>query len=153
MKVSKSSGGGAWIDKKTLRNGDLIKIVSEAGAVESQQGGTQLVAKVRVKGSAEGAQNLAINSPTKNALIEAYGDDTADWQDKVLVAHIEKTVIAGKRGIALYLVPEGFEVGEDTSGYIVVVPKGSSSFPAGTAKTEEEEDEPSQDINPDDIPF
>lgn len=149
MKVTKSSGvGGSWVDKKTLRNGDLIKIITEATELPSQQGGTQLVAKVRIKGSPDGAQNLAINSPTKNALIEAFGDDTADWVDKVLTVHVEKTIIAGKRGIALYLVPEGFEVTEDENNYVVIAPAGSREPVSGRATDAEE-----SEINPDDIPF
>lgn len=154
MKVSKSSGGGAWIDKKSLRNGDKIKIVSEAIEMDNQQGGTQLVAKVRVKGSPEAAVNLSINSATKNALIEAFGDDTASWVDQILTAHLEKTMIAGKRGIALYLVPDNFEVTEDAAGYVVVLPIGASKeTPASQVpKGEDGPDYSAGEVGPDEDP-
>jgi hypothetical protein len=69
MKVSKSTGG-SWLDKKTLQTSDIAKLVSEADYVEGQNG-QQLVAQCRIKGDDGEAKNVAINSPTKNALIEA----------------------------------------------------------------------------------
>lgn len=145
MKVTKSSGaGGKWLDKKELRVGDVGKLKTEATEQTSQQGGTQLVAKLHVKGQSEPA-NVAINTPSKNALIDAFGDDTANWVDKLLTLHTEKTVIAGKRGVALYLTPEGFEVTEDSGGYIIVQRIGSATPPPPTPVDEE--------IDPDDIPF
>ena len=124
MKFSKSSGGGAWLDKKALENGDIAKLTSEAVEVEGQNG-PQIVAKIRIKGDDGEAKNVAINGPTKNALIEAFGEDSKAWVGQYLTVHTEKTMIGGKRGIALYLIPEGYEMGEDTGGYIVVVPKGA----------------------------
>lgn len=126
VKVQMSGGvGGKWLDKKELASGDVIKLTTEAQEVPSQQGGMQLVAKALVKGGDKEAKNLAINTPSKNALIQAFGDDTQEWVGKLLSVHVEKTVIAGKRGIALYLIPEGFEQGETDDGYIVVRRKGS----------------------------
>ena len=144
MIVSKSSGGGSWLDKKTLNNGDIAKLVTEAEEVEGQNG-SQLVAKIRVKGGGE-AQNVAVNAPSKNALMEAFGDNTENWVDKHLTVSVEKTLIAGKRGIALYLIPEGFKLGEDSNGYLVITKIG------GEEKTTPPE-YPSEEINPDDIPF
>lgn len=111
---------GAWLDKKNLVEGDIIKLTSEAKEVPSQQGGNQLVAKALVKGGDSEAKNVAINKPSTIALVEAFGDDSVDWVNKPLTVHTEKTLIAGKRGTALYLIPEGFEVGEDDGGYLVV---------------------------------
>lgn len=127
MEFNKSSGGGAWLDKKELKVGDVAKLVSEAVEVEGQNG-PQIVAKIRVKGQDE-AKNVAVNGPTKNALIDAFGKDSKTWIGKLLTCHTEKTVIGGKRGIALYLVPEGFEVTEDAGGYVVVARKGTASTP------------------------
>lgn len=124
MKVSKSSGGGAWLDKKTLRDGDMAKLVTEAQDVEGQNG-MQLVAKIKIKGGDPEPKNLAINAPSKNALIDAFGDDTQGWMEKLLTLHTEKTLIAGKRGIAVYLIPEGYEVGEDAGGYLVIGKAGT----------------------------
>ena len=122
-KFTKSVGGGSWVDKKVLRVGDIAKIVSEAQEQDNNQGGKQIVAKLRIKGDDGEAKNVAINTPTKNALIEAFGDESASWMNKLLTVHVEKTIIAGKRGIALYLVPEGYEVTEDAGGYVVIALK------------------------------
>lgn len=123
-KFTKSNG--AWLDKSKLNNGDVLKIVTEATEQDSNQGGKQVIAKVRVKGGDPEPKNIAINAASKNALIDSFGDDSSGWMDKLLTVHTEKTVIAGKRGIALYLLPEGYEIGEDASGYVVVVPHGTA---------------------------
>jgi hypothetical protein len=111
----------------------------------------QLVAKCKVKGM-DGEFNLAINSPSKNALIDAFGSDTKNWVGKLLTAAIEIGIFAGKRGVMLNLVPEGYVVAEDAAGYIVIRPKVEP--PAVVAKqTGPFAEYPVEDINPDDIPF
>lgn len=145
MKTSKSTGGGAWLDKKTLRTGDIAKLVTEAVDMEGQNG-TQLVAKLRIKGSTDEAKNISINSPTKNALIDAFGDETKNWTNNLLTVHVEKTLIAGKRGTALYLIPDGYEVSEDAGGYLVIMKRGN------TVKVVSPVDE-TADIEVDQTPF
>ena len=147
MKFTINTTTGNWLDKKTLKTGDLIKLTTEAKEVPSQQGGMQVVAKCKVKGQ-QGESNISINKPSKNALIVAFGDDSTNWIDKPLTVSIEKTIIAGKRGIAAYLIPEGFEVTEDEGGYVVVSKiGGQASVPLNGVEYPEEE------INPDDVPF
>jgi hypothetical protein len=55
--------------------------------------------------------NLAVMlaQSTINGLIDAFGDDSALWQDQVLVCETEKVRVAGKAVTAVYLVPEGYE--------------------------------------------
>ena len=143
-KFNKSSSiGGAWLDKKNLKDGDVIKLVSEAKEEEGQNG-PQIVAKCLVKGGEKEPKNVGINKPSKNGLIEAFGEDSTSWMEKKLTVKVEKTVVGGKRGIALYLVPEGFEVTEDDGGYVVVKRIGEGGKPL---------DQSSEDPNPDDIPF
>lgn len=148
--ATKSSGvGGKWLDKKTLKSGDIAKIKTEATEQASQQEGkTQWVCKLLVKGQTE-SLNFAINGQSKNALIDAFGEETLNWIDKTLTIQIEKTVIAGKRGIAAYLIPEGFEMTEDAGGYIVITRIGGAKEPSRTLPPEAI----AEDINPDDIPF
>ncbi len=148
MQFTKTTGGGGWVDKASIREGDIGKLVTEAQEVEGQNG-KQIVAKIQIKGSKEEPKNVSINNPSKNALIEAFGSDSQAWMNAHLTLHTEKTVIAGKRGIALYLVPEGFEVTEDAGGYIVVVKKGSQ----GTTAPKKTIDYPEEAINSDSIPF
>ena len=140
-----SSVGGKWLDKKTLRDGDIAKIKTEATEQPSQQGPMQWVCKLLVKGQTEPA-NFAINKPSKNALIDAFGEDTNDWIDKTLTLKVEKTIISGKRGIGVYLIPEGFEMTEDKAGYIVIKKIGGGA-------SESTVDYPDDEPNPDDIPF
>lgn len=145
MKVPESfltSGiNGKWLDKKNLKTGDILKLTTEPREVPSQQGGTQLVAKALVKGGDTEAKNVAINKPTVRALIEAFGDDMAAWVNKPFGVHIERTVVAGKRGIAMYLLPDDYEVSEDDGGFLVVRRKGEDVNIA------------SDEIHPEDIPF
>lgn len=144
MIIEKTGGvGGAWVDKKELRSGDIVKLTSEAKWIDGQNG-KQLVAKMRIKGIQE-EKNVAINSPSKNALIEAFGDDSNNWKDKHLTVATESGIFAGKRGIALYLIPEGFSLGED-NGYVVIKK-------AGEVKETENVEYPEETVNLDDIPF
>lgn len=148
MKFTQNTMTGSWLDKKTLKTGDILKLVSEAKEIPSQQGGMQIVAKCKVKGQTGEPTNISINKPSKNALIEAYGDDSINWVDKPLGVHIEKTMIAGKRGIAMYLVPEGYQVAEDDAAYLVIVKLGQQVEKTAMKSIAEDEQ-----INPEDIPF
>ncbi len=145
---AESSVSGQWLDKSKLKDGDTIKIVSEA-KLEEGQNGQQLVAKVLVKDGDKEPKNLGINKPSKRALVEVYGDDTVNWVNKKFVVQVDKTIIGGKRGYALYLIPEGYEVGEDEGGFVVVHRK---PFVAGDAPTVEYP-QGDGDIDPKDIPF
>lgn len=149
MQIEKSSGvGGSWIDKKSLKNGDIIKIKSEATWIEGTNG-KQLVAKMRVKGQSEDV-NVTINTPTKNAFVDAFGSDSALWIDKVLTVAVEPGIFAGKRGIMLNLVPEGYVIGEDATGYITIHPKIKAPDVVTRSRNAQEVEE---DIDIDSVPF
>ena len=138
MQVKKESNiQGAWLDKKTVKEGDKIEIASEAQETESQFG-VQLVAKVKVGGN---EVKTNINKPSKNALIEAFGTETKDWVGKTVTAHLETGLTAGKRTVAIYMIPEGFEFTEDEGGYMTII------------NTSQEESDNSAVIEADDIPF
>ena len=143
MIIEKTNGmGGSWIDKKELQKGDIAKLTTEAKWVEGTNG-KQLVAKIRIKGQLED-KNTAINTPTRNALIEAFGEDSNSWIGKHLTVSVESGIFAGKRGIALYLVPQGFEVKEDEGGYIVI---------GKTGVTLDNINDPEEQVDLTDIPF
>lgn len=124
--------GGAWTKAADLTSGTKAKIVDEATRSISQfknEDGTdkmQTVAKVRFQGK-EDPLNVNLNRATIYGLIDAFGDDSVAWINKVLTVHTEKTTVAGKRVTALYLVPDGFEVGEDDNGYVIVKPVGAAA--------------------------
>ena len=118
---------GKWVNKKEITPGTRCYITTETKPQPSNfknDDGTvtmQDVAKVKFEGQDE-PMNVAINRPSIGALVNAHGEDSAKWVNKPLTAHTEKTVVGGKRGIALYLVPEGYEVTEDAGGYVVIAP-------------------------------
>lgn len=152
MEISKSGGvGGSWIDKKALKSGDLLKLTTEAEWVPSSLNPEekQLVAKCKVKGM-EGEFNLAINSPSRNGLIDAYGTETKNWVGKLLTAAVESGIFAGKRGIMLNLVPEGYVVAEDAAGFIIIRPKVEPPAMVARARSSEEI---AEGINLDDMAF
>ena len=71
MKYQKKSGTqGAWVKGSELKSGTLAKLVSETIPQEGEYG-MQDVAKIRIQGDSE-VKNVRINSPTLNALIDAF---------------------------------------------------------------------------------
>jgi hypothetical protein len=153
MKYTKSSSfGGPWAKASEIASGTKAKIVSETVRSESQfkdkNGNAKMqdVAQIRFQGKEE-AFNINLNRATLNGLIEAFGEESVDWTNKVLTVHTEKVVVGGKRVTALYLIPEGFEVRENDEGYIEIARIGSeTATPKGI-------EYPHEEINPDDIPF
>lgn len=144
MEFNKSQGGGgAWLDKAALRNGDIAKIITEALPVESQHG-TQIVAKVKIKGGDPEPKNFAFNPATKNALIDAFGKDSKLWCNNLLTVYTEAVRTAGKKGIAAYLIPDGFDHWDDDAGYLVIGRAEQKPEPIAAAKPE---------ITSGDIPF
>lgn len=140
---------GAWAKASELTNGTRAKIVDEATKSLSQfksddgVAKMQTVAKVRFENTPD-PMNVSLNRATVYGLIDAFGGDSNNWIGKVLTVHTEKTTVAGKRVTALYLVPEGFEVGEDDGGYVVVKRIGEVPAPI---------QEPTEEITSEDNPF
>jgi hypothetical protein len=151
MDYSNVARSGAWAKAADLTEGTRAKIIDECTRVESQfkdektgEAKKQDVCKVRFKGKPE-ALNVNLNRATIRGLVDAFGSDSKEWIGKVLAVHTEKTTVAGRRVTALYLFPEGFEVGEDAEGYMQISRKGEA--PAATTPDD------GSYINPDDIPF
>jgi hypothetical protein len=120
---------GAWVDKKSLQSGTACKIVSETqsqpSSFKDKNGNTQNqdVCKVRFNGQQE-AVNVNLNGATIGAMIDAFGDESINWQNKPLTVETEKMRVGGKAVVALYLIPEGYERVDDENGYAVIVKKG-----------------------------
>lgn len=134
MDYSKVTRSGAWVKAAELKNGQKAKIVDECQPIESQftndkgEKKMQDVCKVRYEGKEE-ALNTNLNRATIRGLVEAFGKDSIAWINKPLTVHTEKVAVAGKRVTALYLVPEGFEVGEDDEGYVQIKRTGDAPDP------------------------
>ncbi len=153
MKYSKQGGvSGKWVKASEVKSGSKCKLVSETKPVPSQfenKDGTvknQNVAKVRFQEDSE-PMNISINRASLNALIDAFGDDSMNWQGQVLTALTEKVVVAGKRVTALYLVPQGYSLGEDDNGYVVITKEGADE------SSPEVSFEDAGGIRPEEIPF
>ena len=129
------TSGGPWVKGSEVVSGTKCKLVAETTKMESRfknDDGTtkfQDVSKVRFDGKPD-AMNINLNRATIYGLIDAFGEESKDWCGPVLTAHTEKTTVAGKRVTALYLLAEGFEVGEDDEGYVVVKRVGEASAKA-----------------------
>ena len=118
--------GGAWVKGKDVVSGAKAKLVSETTPQESQfqnkDGSKKMqdVAKIRFEND-QNVYNISLNRASIEGLIEAFGEDSKSWVNKLLITHTEKVVVGGKRVVALYLVPEGFVLEEDSDGYMHVI--------------------------------
>lgn len=135
MDYSKVTRGGAWAKASELKAGIKAKILDECAPIESQylddKGNKKMqdVCKVRFEGHQD-PLNVSLNRATIKGLVEAFGKDSNEWIGKVLTVHTEKIAVAGKRVTAMYLVPEGFEVGENDEGYVEIVRVGEKKVAA-----------------------
>ncbi len=116
---------GKWVDKKEImaKGVKKAKILSETAPETSQwkdgEGNTQMqdVCKIKFEGMGEEGYKFSLNKPTINVLIHAFGEDSSQWIGKVLAVEAEKTRVAGKAGVAVYLIPEGYEKVDNEEGY------------------------------------
>ena len=119
------SVSGEWIKGKDIVSGTKAKLTAETNPMPSQftnkDGSVKMqdASKIKVQGST-GEMNISINRASINALVDAFGEDSKQWIGKILTLITEKVSVGGQRKTALYLVPEGFEVGEDEGGYVVI---------------------------------
>lgn len=152
MKFNKTSGvTGGWAKASELAIGTKAKLVSAADKQPSQfqdKNGNmkeQVVAKIRFEGKPE-ALNIGLNNTTINGLIDAFGEDSADWQGHTLTVDTEKVRVGGVAKLALYLIPPGYRRTDDVNGYAVIVKEGEVEIPVINV----EEKEP---VYGSDIPF
>lgn len=125
-----SQVSGGWVNKNELKSGQKATIKTEAKRIPSQfknpDTGEQIMqdtCKVHFDGQKEPV-NCNLNKPTVNALIKAFGDESADWIEKPLTVEVEKVRVGGKASLALYLVPKGYKKVDDENGYAVIVKEG-----------------------------
>lgn len=148
-KFENNGPDGKFVDKKELleKRVTKAKIINEVIPYPSRfkrkdgSSQTQDIGSVQFQGFAE-PFNVNINIATRNALIEAFGDDSKDWIGKVLTVN----VLEGTNGYSLYLIPEGFKRERDDRGYVIIVREGQEEE-IPTINVEEKE------IKIEDIPF
>lgn len=160
MTIYKKNQGvsGAWVKGKDIVSGTKAKLVSETTPIKSQfkdkDGNDKMqdVSKVRFEGKNE-TFNIGLNRATIEGLIDAFGEDSKDWINKMLIATTEKVMVGGKRVVALYLVPEGYVLEEDDDGYMQVVSLNKEKKEVKEVKKMPVVEYPEDDINLEDIPF
>jgi hypothetical protein len=146
--------GGSWAKSSELQNGTRAKIVSETNPQPSsfldKNGNPKIqdVAKIRFEGNNE-PMNVSLNRATINGLVDAFGENSADWQNHYLTVETEKVRVAGKAVVALYLIPEGYKKVDDSNGYAMIVKK-DTPVEDQSAPVDEY---PQEDIDVDSIPF
>ena len=86
------------------------------------------VGKVRFDGKNE-PLNVSFNRPSINALVDAFGDDSAKWQGNELTCLTERMMVSGKRVTVMYYVPNGYELKENEEGYVNIVRQGDEVEP------------------------
>jgi hypothetical protein len=123
--------GGGYSSAATTLSGGSASIMSETTHMASQfkdekTGETKFqdVAKVLFSGETE-TKNISLNRATINGLVDAYGEESADWQNHVLTCETEKMRVGGRAVTAVYLVPENYERVDDENGYTVIVKSGT----------------------------
>ncbi len=126
MKYSKDVGG-AWLDTKNIAQGAKVKIVAETvrrdSSFKDKEGNpkTENVTKVQVEGEKDSV-NMRLNWTTIGGLIEAYGEESQDWMGKVLTVHKVRALVGDTMRDIVYLLPEGFELGENEESKLVIRP-------------------------------
>ena len=142
MQYKKSSTTtGAWVKASEVENDSKCKLVCETKPVQGEYV-QQDVDKIRFAGEEGESRNVRLNKPTVNALVDAFGEDSVNWQGNLLTAHTEKMRVAGKAVVALYLIPDGYEIGDDDGGFLVITKIGAvSTGDTGTTSAEVSEDE------------
>jgi hypothetical protein len=118
---------GKWADKAELFEKRITKakIVSEtnpeSSTFKNEDGSPQMqdVCKAQFPSYTEPLK-ITLNRATINALVDAFGRSSKDWQGHVLGLEIDK--LPGKK-FPLYLIPEGYKRIEDENGYSVIVKK------------------------------
>jgi hypothetical protein len=120
---------GKWANKAEIyeKRIQFATIVSEtnpeASTTFTNEDGTPKmrdVCKVLFREEDE-AVKVELNRATINALVDAFGKDSKDWQGHDLAVEIDK--LPGKK-FPLYLIPVGYKRIEDENGYSVIVKKG-----------------------------
>jgi hypothetical protein len=113
---------GQFIKGSDLAGIKEAKIVSETTPQPSQftnKDGSpknQDVCKIRFKGKEE-VFNISLNKATINGLVDAFGDDSVNWQNQVLGVETEKVRVAGVARVATYLIPKGYEKVDNSEGF------------------------------------
>lgn len=150
-----NNASGQWAKKDDLMKAGIksATIVSETKPEPSAQyknpktgaPSMQDVAKVQFEGQEE-AVKVSLNWQTMKALVHKFGADSKLWQGHPLGVEFEKYKDAQSVSrIKLYLVPEGYEVRDDSAGKTAVFPIGGD-FDEPSVQVDAEDGDPGPDV-------
>lgn len=88
MKVEKDTG--KFLTAEDVRDGDLITIMGE-GQEEEGEYGIKLQLPIKLPSGDE--KIVSLNATSKNNLIDAYGDETANWVLKQACVNVTQQLI------------------------------------------------------------
>lgn len=116
MKYQKKISIGNYLKKGVdFKDGDLVKIMNEGKEVPGEYG-MQNMFMVKAE---EKEGNVSFNQTTLNGLIDAYGDDSSNWINRMVKAHAIKQNVAGKFIVVWYFSHPQAELTED--GFILPI--------------------------------
>jgi hypothetical protein len=111
MKFQKKvSVQGEWVKVgEDIKDGDIITIANE-GKVITGDFGDRPVFKVATK---NGEKNLSFNQTTMNNLIDAYGEESNEWQGEKIKVWIMRQSVGGKPKNVVFLTAPEWLLGDD----------------------------------------
>jgi len=115
MKVEKRiSVQGEWVKVKVdIFNGDLITIANEGEKVKGEFNGKEVERNVFKVETKNGIKNITFNQTTMNNLIDAFGEETNEWQGEKVKVWLIKQSVGGKLKDIVYLTAIDWVEGED----------------------------------------
>ena len=96
-----------------IKDGDLVTILDEGQMITGDYG-DRMVFKIETR---NGDKNLSFNQRSMNNLIDAFGDDTANWKNKQVKIWMVKAMVSGKFQNIVYLADSSWMMAEDGSFY------------------------------------
>lgn len=122
MRYTKSAAsiGGAWIKGSEILDQAVskLKIVGEClptpSSFKDKRGNpkTQDVCQVLIPGDPE-KKNLSVNMISINGMVDAFGEDSLKWVNRVVQIKVKKRMIGDEVKYPIYLIPEGYELTKD----------------------------------------
>jgi len=89
-----------------IQDGDKVTIL-DSGIIEESQWGPQKKFLVKTR---NGDKRIGLNQASENVLIDVLGDESERWIGAVVNVITRKAVIANKRVIVAYFVPDGWSL-------------------------------------------
>ena len=108
--VKRESMQGDWAKVgEDIVDGGSIVILNEGKKIEGEFG-PRVVFKIKTK---NGEKNMAFNQTSLNNLVDAYGDDSAKWVNKIAKTYVVKQRVKDKLTNVAYICGAEWEMLDD----------------------------------------